>query len=113
MGPSAWRSGVPMLSPPTSTRRAGMPAIIDPRFSFPMRRGGLNGSGSGGSGSGSGAAGSVNGRSRPLSASLNGQSRPVGLGLSGGTAADEPMRRRVRDADPATKGGGMSYIASL
>ncbi|GAA5851240.1 hypothetical protein JCM8547_004179 [Rhodosporidiobolus lusitaniae] len=97
---TSWRTGMPVLSPPASAtfpqpssgRRTPMPSLIDPRFTFPMRRGGPNGSGSG-SGSGHG--------------------RAIGLGFGGGVVEDAAGTRRGSLVDPATKGGGMSYIASL
>ncbi|GAA5978726.1 hypothetical protein JCM11641_006156 [Rhodosporidiobolus odoratus] len=90
-----WKTGVPILSPPISpqvhatARRTPMPALIDPRFTFPMRRGGLNNSGSG-----SGSA----------------QSRPIGLGFNTGT---QDEWRGSWNRDTTEQGNGTSFVASL
>ncbi|GAA5824179.1 hypothetical protein JCM11251_001554 [Rhodosporidiobolus azoricus] len=96
---SSWRAGFPAVShihatePLSSgTKRASMPPVIDPRFTFPMRRGGPNGSGSG---SGQGVV-----------------RNPLGLGL--GPEEDDRGRSSGNRADSsASQGGGTSYIASL
>ncbi|GAA5897597.1 hypothetical protein JCM6882_003528 [Rhodosporidiobolus microsporus] len=115
LGPeTSWRAGLPVLSPVSASqpiggggaRRTSMPAVVDPRFTFPMRRGGPNGSGSGsGSGGGSQGAGVGLGQGRA-------PQPPLGLGF--GPEVDEVGRTSGSWArDVASKGGGMSYIASL
>ncbi|BGP39996.1 hypothetical protein JCM10449v2_003954 [Rhodotorula kratochvilovae] len=118
--PRPWQAGVPVLSSPvgsptrplpsmtSSVRgRTQGPAIIDPRFSFPMRRGGPNSSGSG-SGSGGGSRQGI----------TTSRSQPVGLGfrsampdvLEGQRVSSEEMRRR---GSAGSALGESSFVASL
>ncbi|GAA6027215.1 hypothetical protein JCM8097_002492 [Rhodosporidiobolus ruineniae] len=103
-----------LMSAPASAvaspaRRSQLPAVVDPRFSFPMRRGGPNGSSSSSGGNGSRGAGPV----------IVDERRGIGLGLGG---AGEDAGRRSWSTGGAEYGGsresgardsGMSFIASL
>ncbi|GAA6012006.1 hypothetical protein JCM10207_003458 [Rhodosporidiobolus poonsookiae] len=113
-----WRAGTPVLappvgalSPPSTARRPLGPVMIDPRFTFPMKRGGVHGSGSGGSGSGSGSP-----AMRPAALQLGAAPRRASVQIREAEEAQTDERRGSwtrEGAGSASKVGGMSYIASL
>ncbi|GAA5860507.1 hypothetical protein JCM1840_000281 [Sporobolomyces johnsonii] len=88
-----WDAGLPALAPEVSSiRRTPMPPMIDPRFTFPMRRSGAIGSGSG---SGSG-----------------GSRGPVGLGF-GSNMGEQRWSGRTDDGEEGRRSGETSFVASL
>ncbi|GAA6058093.1 hypothetical protein JCM3770_001109 [Rhodotorula araucariae] len=116
--PLAWQDGVPVLSAPMGLPTRALPsttspvrgrmqaaAVIDPGYSFPMRRGGPNASGSG-SGSGSGGA-----SRQGIPAS---RSQPIGLGfrsrmpdlLEGNVVSGGGLRRRGSSGPNVLGGSG-------
>ncbi|GAA5967072.1 hypothetical protein JCM21900_001661 [Sporobolomyces salmonicolor] len=88
-----WAAGLPALAPEAaSIRRTPMPPMIDPRFTFPMRRSGAIGSGS---------------------ASGSGGSRgSVGLGF-GSNMGEQRWSGRTDNVDEGRRSGETSFVASL